>query len=98
MRRTPSWLIGHKEWAPGRKIDPHPVNMDDARLRVAAQMRALSKHAPKPAGAGDIYVVKKGDTLFHIALTHHESVQELKKANRLSDDLITVGQKLTVTS
>lgn len=32
-------MIGHKEWAPSRKIDPHSLNMDSERNRVAAYMR-----------------------------------------------------------
>jgi len=25
------WLLAHKEWAPGRKVDPDPLDMDDLR-------------------------------------------------------------------
>ena len=28
------WMCGHKEWAPGRKVDPHSLNMDTERLLV----------------------------------------------------------------
>ena len=42
------------------------------------------------------YTVRKGDTLGHIALGLNVSTRELKQANGLSSDLITVGQKLTI--
>jgi LysM repeat protein len=42
------------------------------------------------------YKVKKGDTLGKIALRLNTSSSELKRANRLSSDLIKVGQKLTI--
>lgn len=42
------------------------------------------------------YVVKKGDTLGKIALRLNISTSELKRANKLSSDLIKVGQKLTI--
>ena len=30
------WLIAHKEWAPDRKVDPDPLDMDDLRAVVLA--------------------------------------------------------------
>jgi hypothetical protein len=38
--RDATWLEGHKEWAPLRKIDPFPTNMDDERAKVAALLTA----------------------------------------------------------
>lgn len=35
----PRWLIGHKEWAPGRKIDPSRLDMNEVRTRVKRRMR-----------------------------------------------------------
>ena len=42
------------------------------------------------------YKVKKGDTLGKIATDLDTSIRELKRANKLSSDLIQVGQKLTI--
>lgn len=95
LRRRSGWLIGHKEWAPTRKIDPSPLDMDKVRSRVRAQLRLIGKdHAQAPAT--DIHVVKAGDTLFRIALDHRMSVAELQKLNGLTSDVILVGQELKV--
>jgi LysM repeat protein len=41
-------------------------------------------------------VVRRGDTLWHIARTHHTTVRALKAANGLRGDLIRVGQRLRI--
>jgi hypothetical protein len=38
FNRSEDWLLGHKEWAPTRKIDPHPIDMHAFRARVRATM------------------------------------------------------------
>jgi LysM repeat protein len=93
LRRSPAWLIGHKEWT-DRKIDPAPINMDKYRGRVTAEIKAIAGAQPKHDPGSDIYVVRQGDTLFRIAVSHHLSVKELKDLNGLSSDLIKVGQEL----
>lgn len=95
LRRRSVWLIGHKEWAPRRKIDPARLDMDQVRKRVSAEMRAIGLHHPRPLPSG-IHVVKAGDTLFRIALNNRMSVDELKKMNRLTSNIIRVGQELKV--
>jgi hypothetical protein len=42
MRRNESWLCGHKEWAPTRKIDPGKLVMADYRRRVREAIRELA--------------------------------------------------------
>lgn len=44
----------------------------------------------------NLYTVRKNDTLSHIALRFDISVQELKQANGLKNDLIKVGQRLRI--
>jgi LysM repeat protein len=41
-------------------------------------------------------VVKSGDTLVKIARQNHITLRELRAANNLKTDRITVGQKLTI--
>ena len=42
----------------------------------------------------NVYTVKSGDTLGHIALKHKVKVGKLKTMNSLTSDLIRIGQKL----
>lgn len=55
MGRDASWLCGHKEWAPRRKIDPHSLNMDEFRAAVGAviagQPVPIAHVEPAPATA-----------------------------------------------
>lgn len=41
-----------------------------------------------------VYVVKDGDNLYRIALNNGTTVEEIKRLNGLTSNLITVGQKL----
>lgn len=55
--------------------------------------------APKKkssSGGGGGYTVKRGDTLYRIALNHGTTVSRLKSANGLTSDLIQPGQHLTL--
>ncbi|MEY3048254.1 MAG: hypothetical protein RL365_292 [Bacteroidota bacterium] len=56
--------------------------------------RPINNNANKPVQK-KVYIVKKGDTLSHIAKKTHKSVKELVKINHLkSPDQIRVGQKI----
>jgi LysM repeat protein len=46
--------------------------------------------------AGDLYVVKSGDTLSKIATAHGISIKALRAANTLKTDKIKVGDKLRI--
>ncbi|WP_372490885.1 bifunctional 2',3'-cyclic-nucleotide 2'-phosphodiesterase/3'-nucleotidase [Paenibacillus mellifer] len=54
--------------------------------------------APAPAAGTDtVYIVKKGDTLYDIALEHGTTWQALAKYNKLSNPhLIRIGQKILI--
>ncbi|MGP0585694.1 bifunctional 2',3'-cyclic-nucleotide 2'-phosphodiesterase/3'-nucleotidase [Paenibacillus timonensis] len=54
--------------------------------------------APAPAAGTDtVYIVKKGDTLYDIALEHGTTWQALAKYNKLSNPhLIRIGQKIVI--
>lgn len=46
----------------------------------------------------ETYIIKKGDTLYRIALEYGVSVRDLKSLNRLKSDTIRIGQKLVIES
>ena len=47
-----------------------------------------------PAVAGESYIVRAGDTLYHLAKTHGTTVEALQAANGLASHAIAVGQVL----
>ncbi len=55
---------------------------------------------PKDSVSSDevLYVVKKGDSLWKIANSYGISVNDLKRANNLKSDLLSIGQKLIIPS
>ena len=45
----------------------------------------------------NIYIVKKGDTLWSIARNNNITVQQIKKLNNLTDNTISIGQQLFIS-
>lgn len=61
--------------------------------------RPSSSAAPTAkVGAGETYVVQKGDMLSRIAVRHGTSVSAIKQVNNLKSDKIIVGQKIIMPS
>lgn len=54
------------------------------------------KNIPYIPVSKDIYIVKKGDTLWDIARKYGMSVNELKELNNLSTNLLQIGQTLKI--
>jgi lipoprotein NlpD len=72
------------------------------RNKKAAPARPVAAPAPTPPviipSSGDYYVVKRGDTLYSIALEHGADYREVAQWNQLDDPtLISIGQRLRVT-
>lgn len=51
-----------------------------------------------PVSENKTYIVKAGDSLWSIAKKFDVSVEELKKTNNLSSNLLSIGQKLNIPS
>ena len=52
----------------------------------------------KSASTTDTYTVKAGDTLYSIASKYGLSVEELKRLNNLTSDILSIGEVLNVTN
>ena len=62
-----------------------------------ASLTAFSMTTPTPSSTQtEPWVVKPGDTLWHISNQHHLSVNALMELNQLQSDLIVEGQTLQV--
>jgi LysM repeat protein len=48
------------------------------------------------ASGGTTYTVVEGDTLFAIALKYNKSVEEIKRLNGISSDILSIGQVLII--
>lgn len=75
-----------------------PAPVDDRRPPSAAAKQAAAR-AVAPAARPSAYVVKRGDTLYSIALEHGVDFRELAQWNRLDDpSKIRIGQELRVAA
>jgi LysM repeat protein len=67
----------------------------DLTAREGGSAPALSS-AGKTTTNSAVHVVKPGETLFRISRRYGIDIEQLKKLNKLPDDIIEVGQKLIV--
>jgi membrane-bound lytic murein transglycosylase D len=70
------------------------------RLKVPGRYTSSSSSARSRElvreGEKLVYVVKRGDSLYHIASSFNTSVAEIKQRNNLKSNTLQVGQKLTI--
>lgn len=89
----PNDCLGHKEYAPGRKIDPSGADMNDWRGRTAAAMTGVPPVRP----AGGTYVVKPGNTLSSIGRRTGVEWRRIAQVNGIEPPyIIHPGDTLTI--
>ncbi len=104
--------VGQKIQLPGNiDISKRPKPLKAKESAPAAEKSTASDAAPSsdvtvPASdateatadtaSGATYIVKKGDILGSIAKEHKVKISALKKANKMSNDNIRIGQKLII--
>ena len=82
------------------KVSGSQSNISNSSNKPSTGSNNQSKPNTSNGGSGNSsskYTVKSGDTLYRIALNHGMTVQELKRLNGLTSDMIRVGQQLTVS-
>ncbi len=69
------------------------------RSKVIPAEPVVLEPVPPPAlREQEVYVVKKGDTLWHISQIFKVSLENLKAANQLKSNYIQIGQRLVIPS
>ncbi len=68
-------------------------NLTSNLLSIGQQLKI-----PKLTETSDyvIYTVKRGDSLYQIALTYDTSVNDIKRLNNLTSNLLSIGQQLKI--
>ena len=68
----------------------------EAVVKAVADYKGYNYVAPGANTVNDTYTVQRGDSLWSIAKRFNVGVNEIKRANNLSSNLISVGQKLVI--
>lgn len=87
------WKISQRYGIPVNEIIAFN-NLDTINLKVGDELRIPVSSLNDDTK--QIYTVKTGDTLWSIAKSFNVSVDDLKNANNLTTNLLTVGQNLTI--
>lgn len=71
-------------------------NLTSNTLQIGQVLRIPTKEIYE--GEENIYIVKKGDTLYSIAAANNTTVDELKRINNLTSNILSTGQLLKIPS
>lgn len=71
-------------------------NLTTNTLQIGEVLRIPTKEIYE--GEENVYIVKKGDTLYSVAMANNTTVDELKKANNLTSNILSTGQLLKIPS
>lgn len=71
-------------------------NLTSNTLQIGEVLRVPTKEIYEEEE--NVYVVKKGDTLYSIAAANNTTVDELKKVNNLTSNILSTGQLLKIPS
>ncbi|MGH7181908.1 MAG: LysM peptidoglycan-binding domain-containing protein [Nitrospiraceae bacterium] len=81
-----------------RAVTPMRKSLPSESTSDSMDLGALEREfAPSgSAASGTVHVVKPGETVYRISRQYGVTVEKVRKWNKLSDDIIEVGQKLIV--
>ena len=78
------------------KVKSSPKVKNVSKSKTSPQINKVTKSKPSPRRQGDLYVVKKRDTLADIAKKTGVSVADLREINTLPGSTLKIGQKLSL--
>lgn len=67
-------------------------NLTSNNLSIGQQLKVIKEEMPN----ANTYIVKSGDSLYSIAKSFGVNVDELKRANNKSSNMLTIGEKLII--
>ena len=74
-------------------------NLKSNTLYIGQQLKVIEQsNDVEDVATGDVYIVKKGDTLYAIANKFGISVNNIIKNNNLTTNTLSIGQKLIITN
>ena len=71
----------------------------EAVVKAICEYKGIKYKSPANSNTStqsDVYIVKKGDTLWDLANKYNTSVTKIKELNKLNSNIIYVGQKLKI--
>lgn len=71
-------------------------NLTSNTLQIGEVLRIPTKEIYE--GEENVYIVQKGDTLYSIAMANNTTVDELKRINNLTSNILSIGQVLKLPS
>lgn len=79
-----------------KKLTDNLTDYVEAVVKAIAEYGNYPYQEPNSKPEEDYYIVKKGDTLYKIASLYNTTPENLKQLNNLTNDVLTIGQKLLI--
>ncbi len=93
---------GDTLWGIAKKYDISVNELKDANNLTSNTLTiGQSLYIPKKEttpSQNEVYIVKSGDSLYSIAKKYNTTVDELKRLNNLTSNMLSIGQKLNISS
>lgn len=79
------------------KLNNNILDYAEGVVKAVAEYSGVPYVAPGgETPNGNVYTVKRGDSLYSIAMANNITVDELKKANNLTSNFLSIGQQLYI--
>ena len=87
---------GDSLWSISKKLGVTPDELKNANNLTSSLLKVgqVLKIPSEEIISESVYTVKSGDSLYKIAQQHNTTVDEIKKLNNLSSNLLSIGQVL----